>query len=131
MEFCISFKAVFPLTGELFLESAKDSTKRTPVKRKRETYTIGFRVDNYYLALLEKGAAAYGISVHEYARQRLTELLDHQEETQILESISAVKSDVADLREDVARSLEVILVNITKGEPSKIRAWISENLRRE
>ncbi|MDE2125250.1 MAG: hypothetical protein KGJ62_01525 [Armatimonadetes bacterium] len=87
-------------------------------------------MDEYYLAILEKGAASYEISIHEYARQRLLELLDRHDETRLLAELDQVTADVAELREDIARSLEVILVNLTKGDAQAIRSWISDNLRR-
>lgn len=103
--------------------------------RKRETFTIGFRVDAYTLGQLEKGAAAYGISVHEYARQRLLELLERQDEARLLEETAGVRRGVEGLRSDVAATLEVILINTTKAttteEQARIRAWISQFMRRD
>src|SRR5262245_31927860 len=89
---------------------------RTPA-----TIPIGFRVDAYYRTLLEKGAAAYGISLHAYARQRLKELLDHQEETRLLGELQAAQAELRALREDVARTLEIVLVNVTKAEPARVQ----------
>lgn len=74
-------------------------------KRKKETFTISFRVDGHYLGQLEKGAAAYGISVHEYARQRLIELLERQDEARLLEEAAKTRRGVEALRNDVALSL--------------------------
>jgi len=97
---------------------------------RRESHTIGFRVDNYTLTQLEKGAAAYGISVHEYARQRLMELLERQDEARLLDEAAATRRGVDGLRDDLAATLEVILLNTTKGDPERIRGWIDEHLRR-
>lgn len=109
---------------------AKPPSKRG-VRRKRQTYTVGFRLDAFYLGLLERGASVYGISVHEYARQRLIELMDRQEETRLLEETTQTRVAVFELREDVARALEVLLVNLTSARPEAIRDWIAQNLRRE
>lgn len=114
------------------LTGASEPTKtlKRRARKARPTFTVGFRLDGYYLTLLEKGAATFGISVHEYARQRLLELLDRQEEAHLLAEMSEVRGGVVELREDIARTLEVILVNVTKGDSSKIRAWVDSNLRR-
>ena len=109
---------------------AKDSPKR----RKKETFTISFRVDANHLKLLEKGASSYGLSVHEYARMRLLEALDRQDETRILEEATGIKRSVEGLRDDVAATLEVILMNTTKAatpeDQGRIRQWINQYLRR-
>lgn len=100
-------------------------------KRRRVTYTVGFRVDAHYLALLEKGAAAYGISLHEYARQRLVELLDRQEEVRLLEAATRTREELEDLREDLARLLQILLVNLGQADPAAVRALVDAHLRRE
>jgi hypothetical protein len=107
------------------------SRPQRSARKKRPTFTVAFREDAYYLGLLERGAAVYGISVHEYARQRLNELLDRQEETRLLEETSQTRAAVFELREDMARALEVLLVNLTSAGPEAIRDWIGQNLRRE
>lgn len=104
----------------------------SPKKRRKETFTISFRVDAHHLGQLEKGAASYGISVHEYARQRLVELLERQDETRLLEDAAATRRSVEGLRNDVAATLEVILLNtVTKTDPGRIRDWINQNLRQD
>lgn len=111
--------------------SAGTGANRTRKARRRpRTYTVGFRLDEHYIGLLEKSASVYGISLHEYARQRLTELLDRTEEARVLAELAETRATVNDLREDLARSLEVILVNMTHGDASSIRTWIDANLRR-
>lgn len=105
--------------------AGKDRRRRPP------TYTVGFRLDAYYLQRLERGAARYGISIHEYARQRLTELLDGQEAAPVLDEISRARTGVDELREDVARTLEILLVNLTRAEPQEVRLWVDAHLRRE
>lgn len=107
--------------------SANGNTKT----RKKETFTVSYRVDSHHLSQLEKGAARYGISVHEYARQRLTELLDRQDEVRLLDEAATTRQQVQGLRDDVAATLEVILLNMTKGDPSQIREWIRTHLRQE
>lgn len=103
-----------------------------PKKRKKESFTISFRVDAYQLTQLEKGAAAYGMSVHEYARQRLGELLERQDEARLLEEAQVTRRSVEGLRADVAATLEVILLNTVKdANPAQVRQWISQNLQQD
>ncbi len=102
---------------------------RLKTKTKKVSYPISFRVDNATLAHLEKGAARYGISVHEYARQRLLELLERADETRLLGEAQATRQSVEGLRGDVATTLEVILLNTTQSEPERIRDWVNTHLR--
>ena len=110
-------------------------TKKPTKKPRRETHTVGFRVDDYTLTRLERGAAAYGISVHEYARQRLLELLDRQEEVRLLEEATTTRQSVERLREDVAMTLEIILINIRDADTEEkrvpIRDWVRRHLKRQ
>ena len=102
---------------------------RLKTKPKKVSYPLSFRVDGATLAQLEKGAARYGISVHEYARQRLLELLERADETRLLGEAQATRQSVEQLRGDVATALEVILLNTTQSEPERIRDWINTHLR--
>jgi hypothetical protein len=97
--------------------------------RKKESFTISYRVDSATLMQLEKGASPYGISVHEYARQQLMEKLEGRGEARILAETEATRGSVEDLRNDVATTLEVILLNTTKTAPEKIRDWVNTHLR--
>jgi len=104
---------------------------RKATRPRRVSATIGFRVDTYYHSLLARGASAYQISVHEYARQRLLELLDRQEEVRLLEEAALTRAAVEALREDLARSLELLMANfVPNADPLQLRAWIDANLRR-
>lgn len=104
-------------------------TKTVSRKPRKVSYPISFRVDGGALSQLEKGAARYGISVHEYARQRLLELLEKQDEARLLEAARTTQRGVEGLRGDVATALEVILLNTTQSDPEKIRDWINTHLR--
>ena len=115
--------------GALPVKAKPIATAVRATRRKKETFTIGFRVDGHTLSQLEKGAAAYGISVHEYARQRLLELLERRDEARVLEAAEKTQQGVEALRSDVAAALEVILLNTTKGDPARIRDWIDSHLR--
>ena len=116
-------------TGSRATKGVSPSAAKAAIRRKKETYTIGFRVDAYTLSQLEKGAAIYGLSVHEYARQRLLELLERRDEARVLEASERTQQGVEALRSDVATTLEVILLNFTTGSPAHIRDWIDTHLR--
>lgn len=86
--------------------------------KKRESFTIGFRLDTASLAKLEEEAEHYGVSLHERARQIVIEHLGDAERGKILdkvieikESVSEVGGDVAQLRSDLAEAVEWIVKN--------------------
>ena len=97
--------------------------------RKKESFTISYRVDSAILTQLEKGAAPYGISVHEYARQQLLEKLENKGEARILGEIKATRGSVDDLQNAIAMALQVILMNTTQTPPETIRDWINTHFR--
>jgi hypothetical protein len=105
-------------------------TRRAPKRPKRETYTIAFRVDDATLKWLAERAAPYGLSIHEYARQRLTEIITDAATEEMREEIKDVRKGVTDLREDLAVTLEVVLGNLVKDDPARIRRWIDKTLRK-
>ena len=87
--------------------------------KKRESFTIGFRLDATRLAKLEEEADQYGVSLHERARQIVMEHLDDTERGKILdkvievkESVSEVESEVVKLRSDLAEAVEWMVKNL-------------------
>lgn len=108
-------------------------TGKRPPKPRRETFTIGFRVDPYTLTQLEKGAVGYGISVHEYARQRLLELLEKQEEARMLDAVTEARREVKALREQtreyVKEAAILLLANLVDAKnfsPAAIRQGVED-----
>lgn len=86
--------------------------------KKRESFTVGFRLDATHLARLEEEANRYGISLHERARQIVMEHLGDTERGKILdkvievkESVSEVSEEVIKLRGDLAEAVEWIVKN--------------------
>lgn len=110
---------------------AKEGAKR----RKKETFTISFRVDADHLGQLEKGATPYGVSVHEYARIKLLESLDCQEENRILEETEAIRRTLEGLQNGVAATLGAVLINVTEAtgqeDQDRIRGWVRDCFRAE
>jgi hypothetical protein len=114
---------------------ARQGVAKTTAKPKRETFTIGFRVDAYTLAQLEKGAAAYGLSVHEYARQRLLELLERQDEARTLDAVAEMRQEIRALREEMRACLletnTLVLMNLVEEErPNQVRDEVAHALQR-
>ena len=99
--------------------------------RKRETFTVGFRVDGAHLAALEQGAAALCVSVHEYARILVFGALDRSGETRILEEVEDTRREVRTLRAELLDAVALILANVVdeEEEPGDIRALVEKALR--
>jgi hypothetical protein len=114
------------------MESSEPRSRRNRQRAPRErrpSYTIAFRLHAETLALLEQGAAAHEISIHGYARQLLIELLHREQDACLLQEAVRTRAAVEELREDFARMLEVLLVNLTPRDAASIRSWIDQNLR--
>jgi hypothetical protein len=102
-----------------------------PRYQKDTLFPLSFRVDTKHLTMLEEGASRLGISVHEYARIRLYDELDSKREEEILAKQRRAEAQLELLREDVASSLEIILLNTLGGAKEEdIRQWVSIHLRR-
>jgi hypothetical protein len=97
---------------------------------KPPTYTISFRVDGRLLKRLEADASSCNLSLHADARRLVQEVLEDTERERVREEIAATRAEVAQLREDLATALEMILLNLTQVGEEEIRAWVSRNLRR-
>lgn len=105
-------------------------TRRRGRPDKRPTHPISFRVDNTHLQELEKRASVVGLSAHEYARILVYEALNNDVAKTLLDGQERSERRTEELREDLALTLEAILVNVVKTTPSdEIRSWIDENLR--
>lgn len=118
------------LTEKSASPAAQRKIARTSKRPKKESFTIAYRVDGATLSWLEEKAVPYGLSVHEYARQRLIETIEDTATEDIRGDITDVKHNLSELREDLAVTLEIVLANITGSDPKRIRAWIDDNLRR-
>jgi hypothetical protein len=91
--------------------------------------TIGFRLDQKRLSRLEDLAEAAGVTIHEFARQALTERLDSESDVHRLTmNVTNIQSELSELRRDLAVSVEALLV--TSGVThSEAKAFTDENLR--
>jgi hypothetical protein len=109
-------------------QTGKDEMPKRTLPHK--SITVGFRLGQDHLALLEQGAAAYGMSVHEYARRLVVDVLEDTERERVRDEVKRVGTEVQKLRRDVATSLETLLLNLTKASEDEIRQWVSQHLRR-
>ena len=108
---------------------AKNPAAKRSKRPKKISYPLSFRVDAKTLELLEKSAAPSGLSVHEQARLKLLEQLHRDEDRRLMEETQRTRHEVGRLRNDVALTLELLLLNLTQGDPQKIRDWIDVHLR--
>ena len=109
----------------------RTSSATKPVARRRrpETFTVSFRVGPAQRKVLEERAAAWGVSVHECARNLLLETLEDAERARVRDEVKGVDRQVGRLREDIAATLEMLLLNLTPANEEDVRRWVSENLR--
>jgi hypothetical protein len=103
------------------------------MKKQPPMETIGFRLGASHIALLARGAAAYGISVHEYARGLLIEALEDAERDRLGNVVAELQSDLARHRDEFAAAVLALLLAV--GDPGgfsedEARAWVAQNLDR-
>ncbi len=111
---------------------AKRTGPRTAITKRprKETFTIAYRVDGAALRWLEEKAKPYQMSVHEYARERLTETILDAANDEMRSLLTEVRRDMSELREDLAVTLEIMLAHCSDADPVQIRAWVDDNLRK-
>ncbi len=97
---------------------------------KKQSYTVGFRLDDYYLAELEKRAAKDKTSIHEQARRIVIAALNDIERGAVKEEVSAARQDIEDLRLKLADAVEAILITAGKYPQDKARDWTTANIRK-
>ncbi len=97
---------------------------------KKKSYTVGFRLDDYYLAELEKRAAKDKTSIHEQARRIVIDALNDAERGAVKEEVSATRQDVQDLRLALAAGIEALLITAGDYPKDKAREWTTANIRK-
>ncbi len=94
--------------------------------------TVGFRLDEEHRRELGKRALKAGVSPHDLARLFVVAALHDREELPTLRAaILALESEIAELRRDLALSVESLLLSTEADTPENIRTWIRKNLRSE
>lgn len=91
---------------------------------------IGFRLDVDSLRLLTEKAARSNVSVHELARTYVLEMLHMSEQIdRVGFAITNVWDDLYELREDLALSVQTLLVSAGKINRAEAEAWVDNNLK--
>lgn len=92
---------------------------------------MSFRLPRALHARLIELAEEAELTPSEHARALLVGCLQDEERLRVLQETTALREEVRMLRGDVATSLEMVLLNVTKAsDPDEVRRWVSENLRR-
>ena len=94
--------------------------------------TVGFRLAEHHLQLLEDGADAFGVSVHEYARGLLIETLEDAERERLRQEVVELRDEVGRHRDEFAAALLALLLAVRNPAgftEDEARAWVAENLR--
>lgn len=97
---------------------------------KKKSYTVGFRLDEYHLAELEKRAAKDKTSIHEQARRIVIDVLNDTERGAVKEEVSAARQDIKNLKLSLADAVEAILITAGGYPQDKAREWTTDNIRK-
>jgi excinuclease UvrABC nuclease subunit len=81
------------------------------VKRK-ESFTVSFRLDPVYLRKLDDEAGKFGLSVHERARQLVISALDETQGERTFEKLIETLEEVRSLRDDLAEAVNWMVKNL-------------------
>lgn len=95
---------------------------------KEASRPLTIRLDAELYAQLEERARKVGSSVGLEARAIVQAELENTFETAILDRLADLQRQVLGLRADLARTLEVVLVNLANADPEAVRRGIAEHL---
>lgn len=123
-----TLKGVTPASPRTEAKTAVTRPRGRP--KKRDTFTVSFRLDELRVKELEKSAGEFGLSVHEYARVLVCQALDSAGEAQVLEELDGVRGDVRALRDELLNGVTLLLTNMVEEErPGSVRAAVEKVLR--
>lgn len=97
---------------------------------KQQTFTISFRLDAAQLAELEKRAARHKNSVHEEARNTVTDVLNDTRRDVIKDEILGARDDIKILQMKLADAVEALLITAGNYPKEKATEWTNEIIRR-
>jgi plasmid stability protein len=97
---------------------------------KPQSFTISFRLDAAQLAELEKRAARHKISIHEEARNAVTDLLNDTRRDEIKEEVLGARDDIKILEMKVADAVEALLITAGNYPKDQAKEWTNEIIRR-
>lgn len=124
----IAAQANKPSTTQPNNNRRRQGAKSGPVRR--ESGTIGFRLDEESHRVLSERANRLGISPHELARHYVIEMLHEAEERAALhEAIATLQQGIHKIREDVATTAEALLIAAGDYEAEEAHTWAAENFK--
>ncbi len=97
---------------------------------KQQSFTISFRLDAAQLAELEKRAARHKISIHEEARNVVTDLLNDTRRDEIKDEVLGARDDIKILEMKLADAVEALLITAGNYPKEQAREWTTEIIRR-
>ena len=100
------------------------------MKPKQQAQTVSFRLGEPLLSALVERAEQEGESRGECARRIVAAALQDEMSLEVLRELEATRRELARLRDDLATSLESVLLNIGHIRPEEIQAFLSRTLRR-
>jgi hypothetical protein len=90
---------------------------------------VGFRLGGALLERLHAEATARGLSEGQCARALVSHVLQDEARLLLLEEVDALRQQVSRLRDDVATTLELILMNVAKVDEASVRQYVRSHLR--
>ncbi len=96
---------------------------------KQQSFTISFRLDAAQLAELEKRAARHKVSVHEEARNTVTDILNDTRRDEIKEEVLGARDDIKILEMKLADAVEALLITAGGYPKEQAREWTTEIIR--
>jgi predicted DNA-binding protein len=96
-----------------------------------QTQLVSFRLSADAQRRLTALATAQGMSAGEYARDLVFQKLDQPEQDRA--AVDDMKSELSQLRSDLALSVEALLVAVTNPRPvtpEQAKRWVNERLRK-
>jgi hypothetical protein len=90
---------------------------------------ISFRVGEEDLPDLERRAETAGQTVHEVAKRALRKSFENQTNEMAI-SLSAIQEELTDLRQDIAVSVEALLLLSGKVGPADALKFVRDNLKK-
>ena len=108
-----------------------------PPKKLGAPETVGFRLDPENGELLRIRADSLGVSVHELARTYMLETLHEERDRAALyqglihlrDEVKDLRNDFSELREDMALSIQALLVRAGKVSAKEAMDWVDTQLR--
>src|SRR5262245_9976279 len=97
-------------------------------KMREPTEPVAFRLPKRYRDKLAKEGAPYGLSLHEYARRIVMEVLDDEKHMRLLTEFIEVREALARLDGNLKVGVVALLADAGKAEVGEAKEWAKRNL---